>query len=145
MAGGSLSAQVGGQGYVAPSRGSLLYPAVAVNSRGQGAIAFSMTSGSLFPTLGYVPITNGQIGSTIQVAAKGSLPEDGFTGYALPEKGVISYIPPGIGVARWGDYSAATVDPAGDIWVAGEYISDAARPPMAYTDWGTYVANLKTH
>jgi hypothetical protein len=145
VTGGLLSALVKGQGYLAAENGSLLYPAVAVNATGRGAIAFSMESESLFPGLGYVPIANGQVGSSIQVATVGLLPEDGFTGYALPLNGTISFIPPGLGTARWGDYSAATIDPQGDIWFAGEYIPNITRPPMAYTNWGTYISNLKTN
>jgi hypothetical protein len=143
VTGGSLSAQVKAQGYLAVQNGSLLYPVIAINTTGQGAIAFSMESDSLFPGLGYVAIANGQVGSSIQVATVGLLPEDGFTGYALPINGAISFIPPGLGTARWGDYSAATIDPQGDIWFAGEYIPNITRPPMAYTNWGTYIATLK--
>ena len=82
------------------------------------------------------------MGNSVAVAVSGSLPEDGFTGYVLPENGAISYIPLGIGVARWGDYSAATIDPEGSLWFAGEYIPNANRPPMALTNWGTYIANV---
>lgn len=141
----SLSAQLTGQGYLSLTKGSLLYPAVAVNTSGQGAIAFSMASGSEFPAFGYVTIAAGQVGSTIQTAQSGSLPEDGFSGYALPLDGVLSYIPPGIGVARWGDYSAVAIDPEGNTWFAGEYIPSnnyQTLPTIPYTNWGTWVTEL---
>jgi len=151
MTNGMLSATVSSQGYVV-TNGSLLYPVIAVNTSGNGAIGFGMMSESQFPSLGYVPITDGQVGSSIRVITTGAAPEDGFTGYALPNSttGMVSYIPIGLGNARWGDYSGATVDPAGNIWFAGEYVSAPSytcAPPYAgctpaYTNWGTYIANL---
>ena len=89
---------------------------------------------SVAPCLG-VFYKNGSIGSYVHTAGTGQNPEDGFTGYAVFG---------GNGVSRWGDYSSATVSPAGTVWFAAEYIpNDILYPRTAFTNWGTYVFPVK--
>jgi len=64
------------------------------------------------------------------VAAAGTRPEDGLTGYKAFN---------GNGTARWGDYSAAVIAD-GAIWMGNEYIPAARRTKLA--NWGTFITRL---
>ena len=128
---GVLSASMFNQGYISVNLAHVMYPSVAVNNSGVGAIAFSFSSLTNFPSTAYVEMnSDGSIGD-VHLAAAGALPEDGFTGYGAEG---------GTRVSRWGDYSAATVDEAGAIWMAAEYIPNAPR--TFFANWGTFVARL---
>ena len=126
---GILSALVPRQDYLVVRGQHTLRPAIAVNGQGQGAIAFTLTGPDYYPSAAFVPITPAAVGS-IQIAAAGTGPEDGFTGYD----------PPTAPVARWGDYSGAVVASDGSIWMVTEYIPTAPRTEFA--NWGTYIARF---
>jgi hypothetical protein len=125
---GSLATLVLRQGHLVARGNHVLRPAIAVNAQGKGAIAFTLVGPDYYPSAAFVAIDNASTGP-IQIAAAGSGPEDGFTGY-----------PGGFGpgLARWGDYSAAVVASDGSIWMVTEYIPTAPRTELA--NWGTYVA-----
>jgi hypothetical protein len=128
---GTLSASMFNQGYISLNGEHVMFPSIAVNTSGIGAIAFSMSSLTRYPSTAYVTIDpNGAIGA-VHIAAAGAGPEDGFTGYRTYG---------GNRVARWGDYSAAAVDESGRIWMAAEYIPGELRTALA--NWGTYIARL---
>ena len=120
------------QGVVARSGANLLYPAIAVNAQQRGGIVFTLVGPNDYPSAAFVPVNNTSVGA-IQIARAGNEPEDGFSGY--PE------FPPGNGVARWGDYSAAAIDSDGVTWMATEYTPDIARTSLA--NWCTYVIRLQ--
>lgn len=120
------------QGVIARSGANLLYPAIAVNAQQKGGIVFTLVGPNDFPSAAFVPVNNTSVGA-IQIARAGNEPEDGFSGY--PE------FPPGNGVARWGDYSAAAIDADGVTWMATEYTPDIARTVNA--NWCTYVIRLQ--
>ena len=86
------------QGYVAVNGENVLFPSIAVNRSGVGAMAFTLSGPDFFPSAAYVRFAFGRTVGSIHVTGPGALPEDGFTGYAAFG---------GNGVARWGDYSAA--------------------------------------
>ncbi len=73
------------------------------------------------------------VAGSIHIAGAGKAPEDGFSGYA-------PYAPDSIGVARWGDYSAAVALWDGSIWAASEYIPSGPRTMLA--NWGTFVSHI---
>ena len=130
---GILSANVLRQGYLLVSGNDLLRPAIAVNAQGVGAIAFTLAGPSYYPSAAFVPINATTTGSAIQVATFGAGPEDGFSGYD-PSAG---------GIARWGDYSSATVAPDGSIWMGVEYIPTViTTTPPALANWGTLVMHF---
>jgi hypothetical protein len=122
------------QGYLVANNNNLLRPAIAVTAQGNGAIVFTISGPDYFPSAAFVPFTALSLASTIQIPGPGAFPEDGFTGY--PDLGF-----PAIGIARWGDYSAAVVDGSGSIWMGTEYIPNSPRTTLA--NWGTYVVQYK--
>jgi hypothetical protein len=125
---GVLRATLFTQGVVARPGTFLMYPALALNADENGAIVFSLSSPTNYPSAAFVNV-KGTTVSPIHIARAGNEPDDGFTGY--PEFG-------GSGVTRWGDYSAAAVDNTDDsIWMATEYIPDLARTVNA--NWATYI------
>lgn len=132
---GSLSANMAGQGYVTLANDSVFYPSIAVNSKGQGLMSFTISGPDYYPSSGYVML-NGAVAGDVHVAAAGQGVEDGFTGY--PEYG-------GNGASRWGDYSAAGVNVDGSFWFADEYIAHPATDLTTRTslaNWATFVGNV---
>jgi hypothetical protein len=122
--------------YVAAAGKYLLYPAIETNYQGTTGIAFSLTSPTLNPSTGYVVRKSGQEGfSDIHITALGSGPDIGFTcALGFPQE------------CRWGDYSAAALDPNGqDIWMAAEDIVPQVATQVVpgvgtfHTNWGTRV------
>lgn len=94
-------------------------------------MVFTLTGNAWFPSAAYVTLDAVNGAGPIHIAAAGTGPEDGFTGYASFG---------GSRVARWGDYSAATVDEADHIWMAAEFIPGSARTVLA--NWGTLIGRL---
>ncbi|MCU1237532.1 MAG: hypothetical protein JWP63_5499 [Candidatus Solibacter sp.] len=129
---GLLAAPVLRQGYLQVDGNHLLRPAIAVNPQGLGAIVFTLVGPDYYPSAAFLPIGVTSTSSTIQIAAPGFAPEDGFSGYTDPG------LP---GIARWGDYSGAVVAADGSIWMVTEYIPNAFRTQKA--NWGTYVIRYK--
>lgn len=127
--------QVGGsvvrQGYLAVGNGnSLLYPAVGVNAAGQGAIVASLAGPTVYPSPSYIEYDNAGPQGPVRVPEFGQRPEDGFTCYQ-------AFVGSRARGCRWGDYSSATADEQGNIWMATEWISNEERLPLA--NWDTFV------
>jgi len=118
------------QGYVAVATNSLMYPAVGVNAQGEGAMVMSLAGPKAYPSPSYIRMDKSGVSGPVRVTEFGQRPDDGFTCYEAfvgsRERG-----------CRWGDYSAATADERGDVWMATEFISDAPRVPFA--NWSTEV------
>jgi hypothetical protein len=130
---GQVRGRVVSQGYLAIDGDSLLYPSVAVNAGGRGAIVMGVAGPGRFPSAAYVEMDpSGPVGP-VRIAAEGSGPEDGFSCYA-------AFGTP-VEPCRWGDYSAARVDEHGDVWMGVEYIPPLAR--AVGENWGTFVGHLQ--
>jgi hypothetical protein len=129
--GGRVDGAVVNDGYVAaPGGTSLMYPFVGLNQEGQGVIALSLTGPSHYPSFGYVAFNAGGTHGPVRIVRPGVAPEDGFTCYVAE-----GFAPP----CRWGDYSYAVADEAGNLWMAGE---DIPGPRTVLANWGTFVARL---
>ncbi len=127
---GTLAAPALRQGYLLIKGNNLLRASIAVNAQGKGAVAFTVVGPDYYPSSAFVPIDTLTTGSTVQIAAAGFEPEDGFTGY--PDNGF-----PSTGIARWGDTSTAVAAADGSIWMATMYIPNAPRTEFA--NWGTFI------
>jgi len=130
-----LSASVVNQGYVSiqsPKQNSVLFPAVAVNAAGKGAIVFTVAGEDYYPSAAYALVDAVNGAGQIVISDPGFGPDDGFTGYY-----------PFGRVGRWGDYSAAVSDEGGNIWMATEAINPpliALPPGVLAANWGTFIA-----
>lgn len=102
-----------------------------VSADGHGVLAFSLVGESFFPSVAYVPLDAVNGAGAIRMAAAGAAPNDGFTGYPIALESR---------AARWGDYSAAVADGAGNVWFAVEYIPDLPRTTLA--NWGTFIGKV---
>jgi hypothetical protein len=122
------------QGYIGIQGATVLFPAFAVDNKGNGVIGFGFCGGDYYPSAGYVRVTAGAVEQTVHTARPGEGPEDGFSGYAAFGGG---------GVARWGDYSAATVSPDGHVWFATEYTASRLAHRTPFTNWSTFVAQVQ--
>lgn len=135
------------QGYIGVTNNNVTYPATAVNAAGMGAMAFTLVGNSYYPSAGYALMNANGVTGTVNVAAAGAGPQDGFTEY-LPLNGPGTQTRP-----RWGDYGAA--QPVGSsIWLASEYIGQrcsfatfqhdptcgGTRAPFA--NWGTRISQV---
>ena len=126
------SASITDQGYVFSNGNYLLYPAVVASPDGNAAMAMTLMGPGTFASAVYAtrPASSGHHDfSAPKVAAYGVTADNGFTCAA------------GLAVCRWGDYSAAVIDPAGGgIWMATEYIPGTGN---ANADWGTRVFEVQ--
>ena len=118
-------AAISGQGYVATQGNYLLYPAIQANRDGAAAMVFTLCGPTVFPSAAYTVMA----------------PEMGFRPITIAAAGTGPYDPT---ATRWGDYSAAVLDPGGtSFWFATEYIP----PPASQTtdglrNWGARVLNV---
>lgn len=121
-------ATIAAQGYVASKGNYLLYPAVEANNAGNAVMVMTLSGANVYPSAVYA---SGSRFSVLKTAAPGTGPDMGFT--CLPQYGG----PP----CRWGDYSAAVMDPSsGNLWLATEYI---AGPADQFVNWATRVFEVK--
>jgi N-acetylglucosamine kinase-like BadF-type ATPase len=137
VSGGTLTASVFNQGYVAidsAKQDSVLFPSVGVNAAGNAVIAFSIAGEDFFPSAGYAALDASNGAGPIVISFPGVAPDDGFTGY----------FPFGVRVGRWGDYSWATSDEAGNIWMGAEVIpaKSTLETFVPFANWGTFITTV---
>ena len=134
VSGGQVSATVAKQGYVTVNNASVLYPAIAMNNGGAGAIVFTVSGKDYFPSAAYSRLTLTGGAGSVHIAAAGAKPADGFTGYSVFG---------GTGTERWGDYSDAVVNPAdGSLWLATEWIQGNVGYPPRLANWNTRILKI---
>ncbi len=110
-----VTPKVVNQGYLGANNANVIYPALGVTTSGKGVMAFTLVGPDNYPSAAYVSFDAQNGPGSIQTAAAGLGPQDGFTEYKY-------YSPFGNGVPRprWGDYGAAV--PVGNsVWIASEY------------------------
>ena len=127
------------QGYASPLHEDLSMPAMAASpaSGGNAIMLFTLTGnggptgadhGGFYPSTAFGRLTStsgGLLSSTVNIAALGRSPQDGFTEYQ-------GY--PGPTRPRWGDYSWGLFVPGtGRIYFANEYIQYPNCLPPAFT------------
>jgi hypothetical protein len=119
------------QGYARVAGTQLMFPAVAVNPDGTGAVVMSAVGSHRYPSVVYsrFDMRNGMTGP-LHVAANGVAPYDGFT----------CYKPLSDHECRWGDYSYAFATGT-SIAMAGEFVGPVAR--IASGNYATFVATLR--
>ncbi len=137
LSGGQLSTSVFNQGYISiqsPLQNSVLFPAVGVTSTGKAAVVFTVVGENFYPTAAYATLDANTGAGPIVLTGGGYAPDDGFSGYYPYGR-----------VGRWGDYSAACADEAGNLWLATE----AINPPLAQfppgvlaANWGTFITRI---
>ena len=126
-AAGGASGSVVRQGYVALTGRSVIFPAVAVNASGVGAMVFTLTGEGFYPSAAYTTFALGRgAGNVVHANGLGVAPEDGSS----------CYPPNSVGICRWGDYSAAVAQDAATIVMATEYVPG---PRDEFANWGTFL------
>jgi hypothetical protein len=106
----------------------LIYPAVQADGNGHAAMVFTLTGAHRFPSAAYAVMSRDTFGSNF-----GSPRVAGF--------GTGPYDP---AATRWGDYSWAVLDPAGNsVWFATEYMPPASSQTTdKLRNWGTRVLQV---
>lgn len=128
---GALSAAMAGQGYLGVNKQDVLFPSIGVTPAGRAVMAFTLTGPSYHPSAAWAPLSLRAGAGPIHIAAAGRDADDDFSS-------VKAY--GGSGTGRWGDYTAAVSDPAGNVWMGVEYISGVER--TAFANWATYVFHV---
>lgn len=96
------------------------FPAVTLDAAGNLFVALSASGSTMFASAGVVEIAAGSPPGTV-------------TAWKVFQSGAQTY-----GGARWGDYSAVSVDPAtGAVWAAAEYSAAGSNH-----NWGTAAAQF---
>jgi hypothetical protein len=112
------TASVAHQGYIGVTGHNVMFPAVAAMTNGKGAMVYTLSGPSYYPTAAYSLVGTSGVTGAVNIAATGVGPQDGFSEYA-PEGDAGSAPRP-----RWGDYSAAEAV-GSTIWLATEYIGQS--------------------
>jgi hypothetical protein len=131
LAGSTVSGTVVKQGYLSLNNNNVVFPSIGVNAAGKGVIGVSVIGADLYPSAAWARVDAFSGAGPLVIAGNGAGPLDDFSGYA----------PFGFRAARWGDYSAAVADESGAIWLANEYVPNAARTVL--TNWGTFVSKVQ--
>jgi hypothetical protein len=140
------AASMANQGYLAVARNNVTYPAIAVDSSGRGAMAFTLVGQNYFPTAAYALVSGRSVAPSVKIASAGKGPQDGFSEYGF-------FSAPDPARPRWGDYGAAQPQ-GGKIWIASEYIGQSCRLATFQVDptcggtraplinWGTRISAI---
>jgi hypothetical protein len=115
-------ASLASQGYLAVGDNNLTMPAVATLPDGTGVMAMTLSGADYYPTAAYATVqvsSSGMTVGSVQVAADGVGPQDGFSEYHA-----FSPFPDGTPRPRWGDYGAAVSD-GSSLWIGSEYIGQS--------------------
>ena len=131
VSGATVTGTVVNQGYLSLNRNHVVFPSIGVNAAGKGVIGVSVIGPDQFPSAAWARIDAASGAGPLVIAGAGAGPLDDFSGYA----------PFGFRAARWGDYSAAVADESGAVWVANEYVPNAARTLL--TNWGTFISKVQ--
>jgi hypothetical protein len=102
------------------------YPAVGLDAAGNLFVAFSYSSPETYASVGATGQASGAPDGALQPLVTVAAGQGVYCGFDCSG---------GYGTNRWGDYSAASQDPAtpSEVWVAGEYAGSA----VDQGDWGT--------
>ncbi len=104
-----------------------------MNAAGKGAIVFTVVGPDYYPSAAYAPLTLAGGAGSIHIAARGTKPADGFTGYRAYG---------GSGTERWGDYSDAVANSDGSLWLATEWIQGNVGYPPRLANWNTRIMSV---
>lgn len=121
--------------YTSPSGAAVTYPALMPGNDGRLSMVFERMSRTINPESRFIVAgKEGQFSGDGRLLKAGEAPyRPGLCGTtALP-------------VCRWGDYSAASIDGQGRIWVAGQYanaFTDPNAAPVFGRNWGTWIGEL---
>ena len=126
------------QGYISPMHEDLEFPAFAAGAgNGRAIVSFTLNgnggiagadNGGFFPSSAFGRVTSTSrtlLASTVNIAALGQSPQDGFTQYLNYPSATFAFRP------RWGDYGAAILS-GGKAYFASEYIQHPNCAPPAF-------------
>lgn len=143
---GRLRASIVKQGYVSVKDEDVIFPGLAINAHGKGALAFTLTGADRHPSAAYVRMDRHGT-SAVHLAAAGVGPQDGFSGYRLAPDDPAPR-------PRWGDYTGTAVDETGKIWFEAEYIAQTCTlaeyvadttcggTRTALANWATFIGRV---
>ena len=150
---GVLTASLKYKGTITPPAGySISYGAFGLIKKGAGVIGFNVMNPAPyalgnFPSTGYVKFTGSNLSGNLIITGVGVAPDDGFTSLydcCYATNGVNGFA----GIGRWGDYSAAVVDPAFAAAKSPVYYTGGEMIAVPYTkfgasaNWTSYISQI---
>lgn len=131
---GNVFGAVNRQGYVRIVGETVSYPTFGINSTGGAVITCSLIGPDFYPSAAFVPVDSHLKATGLFISSPGAAPSDGFTGYSAYGGG---------GIARWGDYSEAQADEAGNIWMAQEMVSaSSSTVRSSLANYGMHITKV---
>ena len=120
------AAHMSAEGYVAANDKYLFYPAIQASDDGNVAMVMTLSGETNYASAAYVLLSD---------------KKDSFGPIKIASAGTGPYDPQ---ATRWGDYSAAVLDPDGkSFWLATEYVPPfASQTPDGLRNWGTRVLQV---
>src|SRR5262249_1746121 len=139
LSSGKLGAKVTRQAYVALDDADVMFPSIAVTDDGVGAVAFSLSGASDFPSAAYIRIKDSKFSFNVHLAGVGTGPLDNYDGYQFSDG-------QGQAPCRFGDYSAALIDGT-TLWMSAESVNSTCTTfPCTdrdtFVNWGTTVSRI---
>ena len=116
-------ARIDKQGYVAKLGNYVIYPSIEVSRVGTATIGMTLSGPTYYPSVAYTVMQSEESSfGVIRLVAAGTGPYDPTA-------------------TRWGDYSAAVLDPdSNNIWMANEYVPPkSSQTKDGLRNWGTRV------
>jgi IPT/TIG domain len=118
----------------APNALNRFMPSLAVDSKGNMAIGYSVSDASMYPAIRYSGRLAGDALNTLSQSEQSIVEGLGFQCCTFSD---------GTTNTRWGDYSAMTIDPDGcTFWYTGEYY-DAHPTTKLEDNWQTRIASFQ--
>jgi hypothetical protein len=118
----------------APNALNRFMPSLAVDSKGDMALGYSVSDASMYPAIRYSGRLAGDALNTLTQSEQTIVQGLGFQCCTFSD---------GSTNTRWGDYSAMTIDPDGcTFWYTGEYY-DAHPTTKLEDDWQTRIASFQ--
>jgi hypothetical protein len=127
----AASTHVVRQGYLSQRGEYLMYPHINMSPDGGMAVVFGITNSSTFPAAAYSLAAPGGSFTSINIAAAGTDPDNGFGATAAFG-----------GVGRWGDYSNGEIIPGTQkVWLATQDIPNSGD---GNENWGDRIFEVTT-
>ncbi|MEP7177657.1 MAG: hypothetical protein ABI775_01070 [Pseudonocardiales bacterium] len=114
------------------------FPAVMPDGHGRVVMVYDLMSSTVNPQTRYVTTES----RSARFTGPGHLIKAGEAPYRPGVCGT-AVLP----VCRWGDYSAASSDGSGNVWLAGQYangnVGPSTDPNFSSRNWGTWIIGLR--
>jgi hypothetical protein len=134
VTGGTIASAPSQQSTWSPDSKNRFMPSLAVDQYGDMAIGYSVSDGTMYPSIRYAGRLASDPASTLGQGETSLIEGTGFQCCTFSD---------GSANTRWGDYSAMTIDPDGcTFWYTNEYY-DTQPTTLAQDNWKTRIGSFR--